>query len=67
MKKALMIALGVLAALAVAFIGYGFTIPAHEADARAARRVCERDMIPRGLATQYDCDQAYEAALRSRP
>lgn len=48
--------------LVAAFLGYGALIPENEAQANSVRRTCEKEMMPRGLATQYDCDRAYDAA-----
>lgn len=46
------------------FLAYGASMPQHEANARAARRICEKEMVPRGLTTQFDCDRAYDNAMR---
>lgn len=57
-----------LAALAlfVLFMGYGMSIPENVAKANAVRRTCEQDFMPKGVATQYDCDRAYDAAKAGR-
>jgi hypothetical protein len=49
-------------ALFVLFMGFGLSIPDNVAKANAARRVCEREFMPKGMATQYDCDKAYDDA-----
>ena len=60
--KTLLTALG----LFVLFIGFGMSIPEYKSKANAARRVCEKGFIPKGLATQYACDQAYSEAMRQK-
>jgi hypothetical protein len=45
------------------FLAYGASIPEHEAKANAARRVCEKELIPRGAATQSECDRQYSRML----
>ena len=45
--------------LVVAFLTFGALIPKNVADANAARRVCEKEMMPKGLATQVECDRMY--------
>lgn len=59
-------ALLAILALAVLFIGYGMSIPENEAKARAVRRTCEKEFMPKGLATQYECDRAYSEAKAGR-
>lgn len=51
--------------LVIAFIGYGMSIPEHVADARAKRRICEEQLIPRGMASKYDCDKVYDDTIRA--
>ena len=48
------------------FIAWGATIPENEAKANSVRRLCEREMMPKGAATQYDCDKAYDNAKAGR-
>lgn len=53
-------------ALVAAFLIFGAMIPENEAKANRARRVCETEMIPKGLATQYSCDQMYDKIRSGR-
>jgi hypothetical protein len=53
--------IGTPVVLAAAFLGYGASIPANEANARSIRRVCET-MMAEGRTTQYECDQAFDKA-----
>ena len=57
-----------LSALAfiVLLMGIEALTPKYKTDAMDARRVCERDFIPGGLAAQADCDKMYRDAMAGR-
>lgn len=37
----------------------GFMIPEETARANEARRMCEKELVPKGMATQSDCDRMH--------
>jgi hypothetical protein len=59
------VAVGV-AAVFVAIIIYGLSIPENVAKANAARRVCEKELVPSGAATAYDCEREYDRIKAGR-
>jgi DNA-directed RNA polymerase subunit RPC12/RpoP len=54
--------IGVPVGLVIAFLIFGALIPENVARANRIRRICESELMPKGQATQYDCDKAYSDA-----
>lgn len=50
------------AGMAVAFVGYGLTIPDYQIDARMARNICEKLTVT-GNVSQWECDKNYSDAI----
>lgn len=46
-------------AIFVGMVIFGAMIPEETARANEARRMCEKELMPKGMATQYDCDKLH--------
>lgn len=54
------------AVVAGALLLFAAMIPEDVAKAQSLRSICEREMMPIGMATQYDCNKMYRDAKNAK-